>query len=106
MLKMIITCRRNPAMSRPEFFDHLRNVHWPLIQQYPDVLAAVPGYVQNHSVLPEPGFELSAPYRIAAERDSVIELKFEGVAAILPHINNTCVRMRRGSTIYLITSWC
>lgn len=82
MLKMIITCRRNPAMSRPEFFDHLRNVHWPLIQQYPDVLAAVPGYVQNHSVLPEPGFELSAPYRIAAERDSVIELKFEGVAAI------------------------
>jgi hypothetical protein len=82
VLKMIITCRRNPAMSRPEFFDHLRNVHWPLIQQYPDVLAAVPGYVQNHSVLPEPGFELSAPYRIAAERDSVIELKFEGVAAI------------------------
>ena len=82
MLKMIITCRRHPAMSRPEFFDHLRNVHWPLIQRYPDVLAAVPGYAQNHSVLPEPGFELSAPYRIAAERDSVIELKFDGVAAI------------------------
>jgi hypothetical protein len=82
VLKMIITCRRNPAMSRPEFFNHLRNVHWPLIQQYPDVLAAVPGYVQNHSVLPEPGFELSAPYRIATERDSVIELKFEGAAAI------------------------
>jgi hypothetical protein len=82
VLKMIITCRRHPAMSRPEFFDHLRNVHWPLIQRYPDVLAAVPGYAQNHSVLPEPGFELSAPYRIAAERDSVIELKFDGVAAI------------------------
>jgi hypothetical protein len=79
---MIIACRRNPAMSRSEFFDYLRNVHWPLVQRYPDVLAAVPGYVQNHSVLPEPGFELSAPYRIAAERDSVIELKFDGVAAI------------------------
>ena len=55
MLKMIITCRRNPAMSRPEFFHHLRHVHWPLIQRYPDVLAAVPGYVQNHTVLPEQG---------------------------------------------------
>jgi EthD domain len=82
VLKMIITCRRHPTMSRSKFFDHLRNVHWPLIQRYPDVLAAVPGYAQNHSVLPEPGFELSAPYRIAAERDSVIELKFDGVAAI------------------------
>ena len=82
MLKMIITCRRSPAMSRPEFFDHLRNVHWPLIQRYPDVLAAVPGYVQNHSVLPEPDFEPLAPLKIAVERDSVIELKFDGVAAI------------------------
>ncbi len=58
VLKMIITCRRNPTMSRPEFFHHLRNIHWPLIQRYPDVLAAVPGYVQNHSVLPEQDFEL------------------------------------------------
>lgn len=69
MLKMIITCRRNPAMSRPEFFDHLRNIHWPLIQRYPEVLAAVPDYVQNHSVLPEQGFEPLAPHKIAVERD-------------------------------------
>ncbi len=82
MLKMIISCRRNPSLSRPEFFDHLRNVHWPLIQRYPDVLSAVPGYVQNHTVQPERGFELSAPYKIATERDSVIELRFDGMAGI------------------------
>jgi len=82
VLKMIITCRRNPAMSRPEVFHHLRHVHWPLIQRYPDVLAAVPGYVQNHSVLPERDFGPAAPYKIATERDSVIELKFDGIAGI------------------------
>jgi hypothetical protein len=82
VLKMIITCQRNPAMSRLEFFDHLRNVHWPLIERYPDVLVAVPGYVQNHSVLPEHDFAPLAPHKIAVERDSVIELEFDGIAAI------------------------
>jgi hypothetical protein len=82
MFKMIISCRRNPSLSRAEFFDHLRNVHWPLIQRYPDVLSALPGYVQNHTVQPEQGFELAAPYKIATERDSVIELKFDGIDGI------------------------
>ena len=82
LLKMIITCRRNPTMSRPEFFHHLRNVHWPLIQRHPDVLARLPGYVQNHSVLPEKDLQLLAPFEIALERDSVIELKFDGIAGI------------------------
>jgi hypothetical protein len=40
------------------------------------------GYVQNHTVPPEQGFELAAPYTIATERDSVIELKFDGIAGI------------------------
>ncbi len=79
---MIITCRRNPALSRAEFFHHLRHVHWPLIQQHPDVLAAVPAYVQNHSVVPDAAFTPAAPYRIADERDSVIELWFDGTAGI------------------------
>jgi EthD domain len=82
MLKMMITCRRNPSLSRRQFFHHLRHVHWPLIQRYPDVLDALPGYMQNHSVLPEAGFELSAPFKIATERDSVIALAFEGVEGI------------------------
>ena len=82
MLKMIITCRRNQAMSRPQFFHHLRHVHWPLIQRHPDVLAVLPAYVQNHSVLPGRGFDPVAPYRIADERDSVIELWFDGMEGI------------------------
>ncbi len=68
MLKMMITCCRNPPMSRPQFFHHLRHVHWPLIQRHPDVLDALPGYVQNHAVLPEPGIDLSAPFKLAVER--------------------------------------
>jgi hypothetical protein len=79
---MMITCRRNPSMSRAQFFHHLRHVHWPLIQCYPDVADAIPGYVQNHTVLPEPGLELLAPFKLADERDSVIELAFDGVAGI------------------------
>jgi hypothetical protein len=81
-MKMMITCRRNPSVSRPQFFHHLRHVHWPLIQRHPDVLDALPGYVQNHAVLPQPGIDLSAPLRLAVERDSVIELAFDGVAGI------------------------
>jgi EthD domain len=79
---MMITCRRNPSMSRPQFFQHLRHVHWPLIQRHPGMLDALPGYVQNHTVLPEPGFDLSAPFRLAVDRDSVIELAFDGVTGI------------------------
>ena len=82
MLKMMITCRRNSSMSRLHFFHHLRHVHWPLIQRHPGVLDALPGYVQNHTILPEAGVELSAPFKIAIERDSVIELAFDGVAGI------------------------
>jgi hypothetical protein len=79
---MMITCRRNPSMSRPQFFNHLRHVHWPLIQRHPDVLGALPGYVQNHTILPEPGIDLLTPFKLAIERDSVIELAFDGVAGI------------------------
>jgi hypothetical protein len=46
------------------------------------MLDALPGYVQNHAVLPEPGIDLAAPFRLAVERDSVIELAFDGVGGI------------------------
>jgi hypothetical protein len=79
---MIITCRRHPALTRPAFFHHLRHKHWPMIQRLPEVLAAVPGYVQNHTVIPGDGVRPAAPFAIAAERDSVIELWFDGMAGI------------------------
>jgi EthD domain len=82
VLKMMITCCRNPSMSRAQFFHHLRHAHWPLIQRYPEAVEALPGYVQNHTVLPDPGLELPAPFKLAVERDSVIELAFDGVAGI------------------------
>jgi EthD domain len=82
VMKMMIVCRRNPSLSRAQFFRHLRHVHWPLIQRHPSVLDALPGYVQNYTVLPEQGIDLSAPLELAVERDSVIELAFDGVAGI------------------------
>jgi EthD domain len=82
VLKMMIACCRNPSMSRQQFFHHLRHVHWPLIQRYPDVLQALPGYVQNHAVLPAADLDLPAPFARALERDSVIELAFDGLAGI------------------------
>jgi hypothetical protein len=82
VLKMMITCRRNPSMSRAQFFHHLRHVHWPFIQRYPEVTDAIPGYMQNYTVLPEPGLDLPAPFKLAVERDSIIELAFDGVAGI------------------------
>lgn len=77
-MKMIITCRRHPSLSRAAFFDHLRNVHWPLVQRHANVLAALLGYIQNHA-LGEAGRGIdAAPFRVATDRDSVIELFFEG----------------------------
>jgi hypothetical protein len=78
-MKMIITCRRNPRLSRPEFFNHLRHVHWPLIQRYPDVLENLKGYTQNHALGGGAGgAALTAPFAVAGDRDSVIELVFDG----------------------------
>lgn len=77
MLKMIIACRRNPALSRPEFFSHLRHVHWPLIQAHPVVRDAIGGYVQNHAWGEAEGLAAVAPFPLAGDRDSVIELWFD-----------------------------
>lgn len=75
-MKMIIACRRHPDLSRSEFFAHLRHVHWPLLQQYPAVLAALGGYVQNHALGASAPCGV-APFRLATERDSVIEAFFD-----------------------------
>lgn len=77
-MKVIISCRRNPSLSRTAFFNHLRNVHWPLIQRHPGVLAALGGYIQNHALGEAPPGVGATPFRLAAERDSVIELFFGG----------------------------
>lgn len=81
-MKMIICAKRNPALSRPEFFNHLRHVHWPLVRDNRAVAGAIDGYIQNHAL----GNSLLgadvAPCRIAADRDSVIELFFDGEAGL------------------------
>ncbi len=75
-MKMIVTCRRHPNLSRPAFFHHLRNVHWPLVREHREVLATLQGYVQNHAVGDSERSPDATPLRVATERDSVIELFF------------------------------
>lgn len=77
-MKMIICAKRNPAMTRPEFFYHLRHVHWPLVRKHERVACALDGYVQNHALGPDSPLPAATPYRIAVDRDSVIELFFDG----------------------------
>jgi len=76
-MKMIISCRRRPDLSRQAFFDHLRHAHWPLVQRHPAVLDCIDGYVQNHALGDDSPPSPPAPFRVARDRDSVIELYFE-----------------------------
>lgn len=75
-MKMIITACRNPTLTRPQFFRHLRHVHWPLVRDHERVAAALDGYIQNHALGKDSPAPDNAPYRIAIDRDSVIELFF------------------------------
>lgn len=94
-MKMIITCRRHPSLSRPAFFHHLRHVHWPLVRQHREVLAQLQGYVQNHALGGERS-PAAEPFRIATERDSIIELLFAHPDDLLRLVETpaylTCVR--------------
>lgn len=85
-MKVILTARRNPELDRPGFFRHLRQVHWPLVRGFPGVLKEILRYQQNHTLLPdEEGDESGAvatPWRRAVERDSVIEVWFDGLEGL------------------------
>jgi hypothetical protein len=90
MVKLILTCQRNTSLTREKFFNHLRHVHWPLLQKYPEILQAIPGYVQNHAVNITSAMQIDSPYNIADKRDSVIELFFHDPSDVeaLVHIDN------------------
>ncbi|MCS0631200.1 EthD domain-containing protein [Telluria mixta] len=77
MLKVILVPRRNPQMTRPQFFDHLTNHHAPLVKSVPEFTRFLKRYVQNHTRLPAEGADCVTPYRRATDRDSVIELWFD-----------------------------
>lgn len=81
-MKVIICAKRNEAMTRRQFQHHLRHVHWPLVRRHEHVAAAILGYVQNHTLGPDSPDQSAAPYRIATDRDSVIELTFDGEAGL------------------------
>jgi hypothetical protein len=77
-MKMIICARRAPGLSRTDFFHHLRHVHWPLVRDLPTVSRALAGYVQNHALGNDSPAAPSLPLPVATDRDSVIELYFDG----------------------------
>lgn len=78
-MKVILTASRNSALDRPAFFRHLRHVHWPLVSSFPGVLREIRRYEQNHSFLSREDGGVPTPWRRAEERDSVIEVWFDGL---------------------------
>lgn len=78
MLKMMLSSCRHPSFTRDRFFQYLRDTHAPLVLRTPELLKYLRCYVQNHTVLPEDGVTAKTFYRRASERDSVIELWFDG----------------------------
>lgn len=81
MIRIVIAASRNPALSRMEFFDHLRNVHWPLVRGAGTVLPYLKHYTQNHVIQPVDGLEMQTPFPLFA-RDSVIELGFDSIDSL------------------------
>lgn len=81
-MKVILTASRNASLDRPGFFQHLREVHWPLVARYPNVLREIHKYTQNHSFLPDEDGGAATPWRRATERDSVIEVWFDSMAGL------------------------
>lgn len=76
-MKAILTASRHPDLDRPAFFQHLREVHWPLVRDLPSVIREVRRYDQNHTILPQDDGGVPTPWRRAGERDSVIEVVFD-----------------------------
>nr|WP_241015618.1 EthD domain-containing protein [Pseudomonas frederiksbergensis] len=64
-------------MSRAQFFNHLSNVHAPLVQSIPGIKQYVRKYVQNHTRLKEDLAPNNTVYPHLETRDSVIELWFD-----------------------------
>lgn len=81
-MKMIICARRNPALTREQFFHHLRHIHWPMVRDFPSVAASLRGYVQNHAHGDASPTGVAAPCRVETGRDSVIELHFDSDAGV------------------------
>lgn len=76
-LKVILSSARHPSMSREEFFNHLSNIHAPLVQSLPETMRYIGKYVQNHSRLAADGAPTDTAYPHLTTRDSVIELWFD-----------------------------
>ncbi|WP_135288467.1 EthD domain-containing protein [Pseudomonas kairouanensis] len=76
-LKVILSSTKHPSMSRAQFFNHLSNVHAPLVQSIPGINQYVRKYVQNHTRLKEDLAPINTVYPHLETRDSVIELWFD-----------------------------
>jgi hypothetical protein len=69
-LKLICILRRNPALERPEFFQHWREHHGGLFKNIPELNDPLLAYDQNHGLALE-----------GAQFDGVTEQWFESLPA-------------------------
>ncbi|MDH6513961.1 hypothetical protein M2163_009067 [Streptomyces sp. SAI-135] len=79
MLTLIAAIRRKPGMTHRAFLRHLHQVHGPLAAANP---LRIRSYVQNHVFDASFGVEGDPSYLTAFGRDSVTELRFDGLEAL------------------------
>lgn len=82
-LKIMLCSRRNPSMTRAQFFEYLETSHASLVKSVPEFLRYLKRYVQNHTRIAGDGVEAKTPFRWATDRDSVIEIWFENKETLL-----------------------
>lgn len=80
MIKVLAAARRRPGMTHAEYCDYVEHVHGELSRANPLGLAR---YVQNHVFDSAYGTDGDQEYTLTAPRDSVTELYFSDVAAMM-----------------------
>jgi uncharacterized protein (TIGR02118 family) len=80
MIKIVAPVRRRPGMTHNEFCRYIETVHGGLVRANPTGLSR---YVQNHIFDSAYGADGDDGYAIVTPRDSVTELYFKDVAALM-----------------------
>jgi hypothetical protein len=88
-MKLMLCSRRHPDMDRAQFFNHLANVHGPLVKSLPECTRYIRKYVQNQTRLPADGIHAATAFRHEQERDSVIELWFDDKQGLLQSLGES-----------------
>jgi len=87
VLKLIIACRRNPALSRQEFAEYHTGPHAKLVYSVPEFAQYLRKYQQNHIIMPATAFGLYGGADDHTDRDVIASLWFDSIATLQQAFN-------------------